>query len=351
MASVREHGNGWQVRYLSDGRRQCEQFPTREAAEIRSAEIELARAKGLTTEARPHSVKFEVLADAVVTYYEINALRSVDDVEARFRIHLIPVFGRRKAVSITTGNINAYIKTRKDAGAANGTINRELEAMRRAYRMGMDEGAVASMPKIPRLKENNVRTGFFIRAEVDRLCRHLPAPLARFTLFAFLTGWRYDEIRNLKWSNVDFTAGTLRLDPGATKNGEGRVFPITRELLELLEKSQTKNKLQPYVFIIRGAQVGQFRKTWKTACHKAGLPCVVTKEGKVLKSLRLFHDLRRSAVQAFIQAGMPDKLAMTLSGHKTHSTINRYNIISRNQMMDAVRYLESAEGQPKHRAS
>ena len=49
--------------------------------------------------------------------------------------------------------------------------------------------------------------------------------------FAHITGWRIDsEVLSLLWRQVDFAAGEVRLDPGTTKNGDGRTFPMTLEL-------------------------------------------------------------------------------------------------------------------------
>jgi integrase len=56
--------------------------------------------------------------------------------------------------------------------------------------------------------------------------------------FAYLTGWRMaSEVLPLEWRNVDFEAGEVRLD--MSKNGEGRVFPVTDDLRALLLAQQT----------------------------------------------------------------------------------------------------------------
>jgi integrase len=283
-------------------------------------------------------VKFAALARAVVDHYDVNGLRSRDDIECRYRLHLFPYFGNRKAVSITGNHINAYVVHRKGEGAAAGTINRELEAMKRAFRLGMEQGTVAQMPTIKLLKESNVRTGFFTRAEVDRLVIHLREPLNRFVLFAFLTAWRYDEIRNLKWSNVDFDRGEVRLDPGSTKSGEGRTFPMTAELRGLLEPLAAAKRAivkmpvfqmaaRTFVFQVRGNQIGQFRKRWQTACKKAGLPVTLDTKGRIIKCERLFHDLRRSGVRELAKI-LGERRAMQRSGHKTRSVFDRYNVVS-----------------------
>jgi integrase len=65
---------------------------------------------------------------------------------------------------------------------------------------------------------------------------HLPAYVQPVVTFAFLTGWRVrSEVLTLQWRQVDFKAGIVRLDPGSTKNQEGRPFVMTPELRATLE--------------------------------------------------------------------------------------------------------------------
>ena len=361
MGSLRPHGAGWQISYYQDGVRQYEQYATEEKAEERLAKIALAKTQGLTAESRPHTIRFKTLAAAVVHHYLANDLRSVDDIEDRYRLHLNPVFGSRKAVRVTTAHVNAYIIQRKREGAATGTINRELEAMKRAYNLGLKSGTVLSKPYIPMLRETNVREGFFSREEVDRLTAHMPADLGRMVLFGFLTGWRLGEIQGLEWRNVDFKVGEIRLDPGTTKNRKGRVFPFTREIRGILETAIPKAKATvapeneavtpmkakgmpaPAEKVFRQ---GAFRKTWATANHLAGLPCTVIpkKDGRPrrIKAQRTFHDLRRSAAREMVRQGIPEKHIMALMGWETRSVFDRYNIVSGADLREAVKRLDGA---------
>jgi len=110
----------------------------------------------------------------------------------------------------------------KDRGAANATINRELAAARRAFRL--------AGPHIALLREHNVRSGFVEgrRLRVAPLA-HLPAAVQPVARFGFITGWRLSEVLGLEWRQVDLArGGTAR--PGTTKNGRGGVFPFTAEV-------------------------------------------------------------------------------------------------------------------------
>ncbi len=58
-----------------------------------------------------------------------------------------------------------------------------------------------------------------------------------FVSFLYTTGWRWrSEAARLRWTNVDIEAREVRLDPGTTKTGEGRVVPFTASLRALLER-------------------------------------------------------------------------------------------------------------------
>jgi len=75
--------------------------------------------------------------------------------------------------------------------------------------------------------------------------------------------------------------------------------------------------------------IGSFRKAWKTACVAVGLGRFIKdKKGKKTYEGLIVHDLRRSCVRHLVQAGVGEKLAMQLTGHKTRAVFDRYNIVS-----------------------
>ena len=189
------------------------------------------------------------------------------------------------------------------------------------------------------LRLDNVRQGFFTDEEVRAVLSHLPDWYAPAIEFAWRTGWRIGEVKGLTWSQVDFAAKTVRLEPGTTKNREGRSFPFgSLPALESLLRDQLdrtrwwQSEAQAvirWVFWKDGRQLGDHRDTWASACRKAGLP------GK------LVHDLRRSAVRNLERAGVPRSSAMKLTGHKTESVYRRYAIVSEADLNEAVRRLAS----------
>ena len=235
--------------------------------------------------------------------------------------------------------MNRYADLRRQGEAAPATINRELAALRRAYRLGIRQGVLATMPPITTPREDNVRTGFFDREQVNSVCKHLADERTAAVKFCCITGWRsYSEVFPLRWSQVDFKGGFVRLEPGTTKNREGRVFPLTPELRALLEQrleytrrcERAQDKIIPHVFHRKGQPLKYMRRSWTTACKNAGVPG------------RLLHDLRRSAVRNLERAGVSRSVAMKMTGHKTESVYRRYAIVSESDLREAAAKLAAA---------
>jgi integrase len=182
------------------------------------------------------------------------------------------------------------------------------------------------------LVENNVRRGFLTVEEYSRLRNELPDYLRPLFVIGFHVGCRRGELLNLRWSQVDLAARQIVLDPGTTKNGEGRTLPIYGEMSPILEMQRAvRDASYPncdFVFQIDGRRIGDFRKAWATACKRVGLAGLH------------FHDLRRSAVRNMVNAGIAEKTAMHISGHKTRSVFDRYNIVSARDIQTAGKRLE-----------
>src|SRR5207253_771078 len=143
--------------------------------------------------------------------------------------------------------------------------------------------------------------------------------------FGYHSGWRRGEILTLEWRDVDRAAGIIRLRPELSKNAEGRVLALSAPLRNLIERRWDTRALGcPFVFHKDGHRIGDWRKTWKRACQAARLP------GK------LFHDLRRTVVRNLVRSGVPERVVMSVTGHKTRSVFDRYNIVSESDLRQAT---------------
>jgi integrase len=277
---------------------------------------------------------FDDAAKDLLTDYKVNGKRSLEHVTRRVDQHLKPTFGGRRMAGITTTDVRAYIDKRQEEYAANASINRELAALKRMYSLAIQAGKLLHRPHIPMLREDNVRQGFFERPAFESMRAHLPADVQPIATFAYLTGWRVQsEVLPLTWGQVDRAAGIVRLEANTTKNGDGRVFDYSGlpDLVDLFTDlwaaheavAKTKNRICPWVFNRAGKQIKSFKRSWETACEAAGCPG------------RIPHDLRRTAVRNLVRAGVQERVAMKVTGHKTRSVFDRYDITSPGDLREA----------------
>ena len=228
------------------------------------------------------------------------------------------------------------IRTRYGTGkhrVSASTVNRELAALARAFRLAVRQKRLSNAPTIELLKESAPRQGFLEPDMFERVVTALPADLQDFARFAYSSGWRKGEMQTLGWPDVDRTAGRIVLRREHSKNGEPRVLPLLGDLSALIERRWTAREYQtptgttalsPFVFHKQGLPIGDFRKAWESACKAAGV------------SGTLFHDLRRSAVRNMDRAGVSQTVAMALSGHKTASVYRRYRIVDEGDLREAL---------------
>jgi len=185
---------------------------------------------------------------------------------------------------------------------------------------------------IPMLAEDNVRTGFLDDAGYLRLRRELPEYLRPIFVVAYHVGNRAGEILRLRWTQVDFANNQILLNPGTTKNKRGRVLPIYGDMRELLliEKDIRDTRFPDcqHVFHHNGRAIVDYRLAWASACKRAGVPGL------------LFHDLRRSAIRNMRLAGVPENVAMEISGHRSRSVFDRYSIVGGKDIRDAAEKMQ-----------
>ncbi len=344
--AIRDQGPWW-IKYQVAGRPHCvsSHSDKKEDAKrlLKAREGDLVNGAPIT--AHGGRVTFEDAAADLITDYTTNRRRSLRVVALRLKKHLTPVFGHRRLRTITTADVRAFTARRQAAGASNAEINRELIILKRMCTLAMQGGKLTVRPYIPLLTEHNVRTGFFEPEQCTSVTHHLPVHLQPVAAFASITGWRTpSEILPLEWRQVDLKAGEVRLDPGTTKNDDGGVFPLTRALRRVLDEQHAVAErltrepgiIARYVFCYTtGQKTGQritasgFNKAWRKARVAAGCPG------------RIPHDFRRTAVRTLVRAGVPERVAMQLTGHKTRAVFERYNIVSSGDLRDAARRLDT----------
>jgi integrase len=152
-------------------------------------------------------------------------------------------------------------------------------------------------------------------------------------------GWRKREIVTLTWSNVDMAGGVIALGAKNAKTGKARKIVLDATLRALMARREearlSERGVADLVFHRNGKPIGDHRYAWCKACVAAGLAVTDPTTGKILPD-RLFHDLRRTAVRNMVRSGVREHVAMDISGHKTRSMFDRYNISSDDDLAAAA---------------
>jgi integrase len=277
-------------------------------------------------------------------------------------------------VEVTAEAVDKYVTARLDAKYKPATINRHTQLLSQAFNLAVEREHLSKAPPIRKLSEKgNVRQGFLADAEFHEIRAYLPAYLYDYSGFDYLVGWRKGEVSSLLWEDMDGDEIRLR---GVNSKNEAPRLVLGGELAEIIERRRADRWVQAksgpvmsaYVFHLKGCPVGDFKKAWRSACVKAGLGRFECKKcGKVLDRPRcrecrketkyygpLYHDFRRTAARNMIRAGVPEKVAMAVTGHKTRSMFDRYNIVNGADLREAMdltqAYLKNG-GQRPHRTA
>lgn len=302
-------------------------------------------------------VMFEDLAEKIKADYKMNDRATLSNLKTALK-HLRGHFGGWRAVDITKGKIRKYITSKQDDGYSNGYIRRHLANLKTAFNLAVDDGDLSRVPAFPSLNVDNTRTNFLTMEDVEAICEEISDELVPVVRFAAYTGWRKGEIipyqdnDGLRWRQVDFSSGTVHLDPGQTKNDEGRTFPFSAlpPLEELLrsqrdrtdEVEREQGRIVRHVFHRDGRPIKWMRHEWNDAAEEAGMPEA------------WFHDLRRTAVRNLERAGVPRSVATKLTGHETESIYRRYAIADESALEEGVEKLaafhEDRDGEGKRSA-
>jgi len=346
MGSVfRQPGRStWMLKYYRDGRPIYESSGTdvKDDAKTTLKQREGAIADGRSVSNKMGRLRFDDAVKDVENDYTTNQRRSLGNLQTRIRRHLTPAFVGRRMSTITTADVRTYIAARLQAGAKPASINRELAILKRAFTLAIKAGTLTAKPHIPMLAEHNVRSGFFEQAQYEAVLRHLPEPWRPVMTFAFLTGWRVrSEVLPITWAQVDERAAIVRLEPETTKNRDGRTFPygVLPDLQAVLTaQARVRDAFKARGMICRwvfpdaagGRLPAFYSDVWREACRLAGCP------GKIP------HDFRRTAVRNLVRASVPEKTAMQLTGHKTRSVFDRYDIVNEDDLRQAVTRLAGA---------
>ena len=221
VGEIIKRGRIYYIRYYDvRGRRRLE---TTKSTDKNEAEKQLrkrlsAKDAGVSPDAAIGKLTLKEATDDLLNDYKVNGRRSMAEVRRKVELHLLPYFGeRRRMTSITTAEMRAFVAERQredkaDDGtitkwaASNAEINRELAALRRAFRLAVRAGRLVQCPHVPMLQERNTRRGFLEPDQITAICAALPEEVRPIVKFSYATGWRTaSEVLPLEWRNIDWS--------------------------------------------------------------------------------------------------------------------------------------------------
>jgi integrase len=358
----------WWCKYYVNGRsiRESTGCEDKEEAKRELKKREGAAATGQPILPRVDRIRYEEVAADLRTHYETTGCRDLDEADGRLA-PLKAFFAGYRVARIGPADAARYAAQRQATGRSNATINRELAVLIRMLRLAYEHGKLLRLPVIRKLKESGPRQGFFEREQYEAVRRRLSADLQIAVGIAYAFGWRMQsEVLTLERRQLDLETGSLRLEPGTTKNDDGRVVYLPPDLKAQLAAHVDRvhalerklGRVIPYLFPhFRGPWKGtrrrDFRKVWAEACIAAGhfrvVPVLdaagqpeVDKDGRPIvakKPSKLRHDFRRTAVRNLVNLGTPERVAMKVTGHKTRAVFDRYHIVSPGDLQDVARRL------------
>lgn len=229
------------------------------------------------------------------------------------------------SVRISTGEIESYVATRRKAGAAPGTVKREVAVLKTMMERARRHWKIGELPEFPKVKGSAPRKRVVSKDEFKKILQHSPSHLRPILKVAYTTGLRLREVVELTWNEVDRDAGGIRLDASRTKTQTERFVPLPSYLLDELVA------LEPYggsaqVFTRDGKPIKDIRRVFATAVKKAGLTDVH------------FHDFRRSAINNLRLAGNDLFQVAAVSGHKSANVFRDYNHVSEAELKERIKW-------------
>jgi integrase len=300
-------------------------------------------------------LSYENLRDGLLDHYELKrkkTLKIAKDKKTRYisgQSHLDRCFAGKRACDITKKEVDAFALELRRRGASNSTLNSSIGLLRQMFNRAVEDErmSILDVPKIKLFTHDAARKGFLEPRDFPKLLAAMPEDLRPVVTLGFDTGMRLGEVQRLKWGSVDLLAGEVNLSAEETKTNKARTIPLGG-LLATFRRLRAAHPKDVYVF--GGAKaLGNFRKRWNAACVAAGFGrfvCVacekpITEHDCKSKKRRYegltFHDLKRSAVRNLVRAGVPQSVAMEISGHRTRAVFERYNIASTNDLHDAAK--------------
>jgi integrase len=251
--------------------------------------------------------------------------------------HLLPALGAKLLCDIIPRDIEDYQRSRLHAGAQGRTVNIEVAMLRQVLKA--NDLWLPFSNKVRMLRERRdvakaltpeqERALLRSTSETDSACHTA-------TALALNTAMRKDEIRQLRWGQVDFDKRTLVVGHSKTDAGTGRLLPLNALAFDALVRWAGRfpaTKAEHFVFpwceckdIDPSRPTKGWRTAWRNALKRAGFHC-------------RFHDLRHTCITKLAESQAPEMTILAIAGHVSKRMLERYSHIrmaAKRTALDAI---------------
>jgi integrase len=220
--------------------------------------------------------------------------------------------------------LGSYNPKKKKEIKAPGTIEKNLQYLNTVYNQAWKNNLVAVRAlKVVRHRTRlrcNIREGFMEYHHFEDIYDNLPNPLKLPFKICYLYGLRKNECLQIEWKDLNLKKGAIRIPD--TKTRVPRTIYVSEEIKKELQEHAEDNGHSRYVFTkSKNSSVPIYSnflyKHFRIALERCGY-----------KNRFIWHDTRRSAIRDMVRSGLPESVVMKISGHKSRSVFERYNITS-----------------------
>ena len=326
-----ESKNYW-IEYYKNGKRVRERIGrSKQSAENRLRKIQTAKAEKRHLQINKNVlVNLGELRDWYLDLSEIKQKRSFSDIAHCVSLVVKQIGENTTASQLELKHIEDFRKHRLRVNSKRGrpakpaTINRNVANFRAMLHRAVDYGKLEFNPigRIKQLEENNIRERVLSQDEFKRLLSNCYGDIKGFVLIAYHLPMRQEEIINLTWEEIDFKHGFIRLGVNRTKNKTVRSIPMHPKIIDYCQSLPRPLK-GGFVFSKRHFNRRAYDKAVEVSC---------------LGDFT-FHDLRHCAINNLRLAGNDHFAIKKISGHKTDSAFQRYNLVTEAEMK-GMKWLE-----------
>jgi len=340
---VFKKGKNWWIDFYHQGKRFRRKVgPSKKVAEMALADVQVRIAKKEFLGIRePKRILFKDFALEYLEYSKANKAKSsyLRD-RTILNTHLVPSWGDADLSKINAKLLEEY-KARRLGKVKPSTFNREFNTIKNFFRKAVEWGYLGDNPTalVKGIKTGKPPIRFLRSEEIQRLLQACDASghhqFCGIVVMALNTGMRKGEILRLRWTDIDFGLGQIRVVSGAdgnTKNYESRVIHV-RGNLERLLKRHPRRLDSPYVF--PGESGGMFTKTnyhFRRAVKRAGIEHV------------RFHDLRHTFASHLVMNGVDLRTVQELLGHRDMRMTLKYSHLAPDHIKKAMEVLDAPVG-------